>query len=182
MKLSQAIAAVPKSTFYSGRGDDKRVNYGDVFVEAVSKLLDANKIKYDKATLVKIAENVNLSSFQRAAAMQAAKYNPDLAEARRRVPAKPKAPRANPIDGGMKKRAPRGVDPITGQKKAKPAKPVVKAKRGIDPITGQKKTAAKKAAQKAIEGKTKDAATKKPAKKPARKPEIDPISGEPVRA
>lgn len=170
MNLSEAIHSVPASYFKSDRATGKRTpDYSGIFVSAVSSLLESRGVKFQAATLEAVASNVNLSSFQRSVALEAARRYGQADERGQRDPStipvkKEKAP---------VKKAPRGADPITGEKSkkaapVKPSKPAVKVKKKAT-APKKKATAPKKPAPK------KPASVKAPAT-----PAVDPITGEAV--
>lgn len=168
MNLSEAIKAIPASLFKLDKTTGRRKpDYCGIFVEAVSAILESRGVKFQRPTLVAVAEHVNLSSFQRAVALEAARRSEGGSSERIEKKVVKPAPRgADPIVG--EKKVPRGTDPITGEKikKAKKVK------------TTPKKSAAKVPAVKAEKKTGKKAA--KPAKAPAVKAVVDPITGEPV--
>lgn len=174
MKLSEAIASVSAKLFPTIEGQ-RRPNYSGIFVEAVSTLLDARKVRYDAATIQKIADAINLSSFQRAAASECAKRYGAMEGGERTAP-EPKEKKAKPAKLPVKKSA-RGTDPITGEravkapKKAKPAAPVKKAAKSTP--------APKKAEGKPLAAPEERIRVKKSAPKVGK---VDPITGEPVAA
>lgn len=190
MKLSQAIAQVPKSVLVTGRGENRGPNFAGIFEDAVSRLLEARGVKFDKPTLKAISEHVNVSTFQRQAAAAVSKHlYPERHPVKEAKPAKP-----------VVKKSKRGTDPITGETKteakkreaaekkaakaqakldkelAKADKPTkaAKAKAAKSPVKADKPAKAS-ANPEFAKAKAKAAAEKKIA---AAKVEVDPITGE----
>lgn len=189
----------------TGKGDDRHGDYPATFKYVVPLILQDAGVKYDQKTLDAIADNINLSSFQRSAANEMAKHLGafDRKKGKRlepagRVKAKAKRTGIRAIDGAPEPRK----DPITGEpvKKAKGREAAAKpAKEKKDPSEVKKaklaalakgrEAAAKARAEKKAEGAGKTAeklkkGITKPDKAPAKgkKPavEVDPITGEPV--
>lgn len=177
MKLAEAIHSVSAKLFPTVDGV-RRPDYGGIFVEAVSAVLAARKVKFDRSTLEKVAEHINLSSFQRGAAMEAVRrYGTVDAKTGERTGPKPKVERAKrtgtvAIDG----RKPR-LDPITGEPIVrKPKAPKAKTEK-VKAVLKPKKSKAPKVAKKPKAPKAVKEAPSKPAK-----PKLDPITGEPIQA
>lgn len=185
MNLSEAIHSVPASMFKHDRSTGKRTpDYSGIFVSAISSLLESRGVKFQPATLEAVASNVNLSSFQRSVALEAARRYGQADESGQRDPSTIKEPvKKIPV-----KAAPRGADPITGEKSKKKS-----TKKPAKPAPAPKKTAAKLPAVKPAAKVEKKAPVKKtaPAKKPATAPKkvapapsfapaVDPITGEVV--
>lgn len=134
--MTAAIRKLSDSVFFIGKGpEDRRANYRRVFLEVAGAALKAGGVKVTsqvESVIDSIAERMNLSSFQRAVAADAARRDPKLS-ARKPGPArveKEAEPKGDPISGGMKTRAP-SKDPITGKSKKE--------------ISAEKKAAAKAA-------------------------------------
>jgi hypothetical protein len=72
MKLFQALSQVSATRFPKVEGE-RRPDYKAIFIDVVSMIFEARKVKFDRATVEKIAQHINLSSYQRAAASEAAK-------------------------------------------------------------------------------------------------------------
>jgi hypothetical protein len=176
MKLFQALSQVSATRFPKVEGE-RRPDYKAIFIDVVSMIFEARKVKFDRATVEKIAQHINLSSYQRAAASEAAKRYGKMNEKtgkREPVEAKPKAATKTGVKAidGVKRRK----DPITGEVKAKAAKvKAAKEKAAADKTPKKKprttetiKTTKEKTVAKAKKGGKKG------------KAEIDPITGEPV--
>jgi len=195
MKLSEAIRALPAKLFPKIDGE-KRPDYKGIFVEAVSALLESRKVKFQRETLEKIAEHVNLSTFQRQAALECARRYGTMNDKGERINPPPAVPKPKKTGVAAIDGKPKRVDPITGE----PIKAAPKTKKSTKPekAAKAKSPAPKKATAKPAAPKAKPTATPKPAApkkvatpakvkaeaapKPTPKPAVDPITGEPIAA
>lgn len=170
LSMSKAIAQCPKSMF--GKKGERPPNYPGIFAAVAKALLTEAGVKFSTATVDAVAEVINPSTLQRQIAQRrealTGKWNADKGTYED-IPEK--APKA--------KVAPRGVDPISGEKKArKAAKGKVAAPKKSTEGTGAKlkkgitKPTPKKAAKAASKVHT---VSKKAAKAPAAPTATKPV-------